>query len=282
MQYIRECVPVAVFAIASSHASRYVSTNVTDEAASSLSPSSGPTDAPSAGTNTHSPRKTNVGAIAGGVVAGVVILAALLLAIFWHRHRSHKQHAVTPFDATTRPNGKASTISADQREPKAVNSGKSYVASEQTHDLGTLEVSAGALSLTTPEVSRLSSDEPPLQLQNSHGELYAARAPRVEPAHPSQETLPADSSKTSPLGNEMQSLRAELAHLRSQQEHGNAATAPSTAATPELMREIAVLRAEMDAMRLQEELSQGSLPSYSPPAQPLHGFFGGGGQGVTQ
>lgn len=63
----------------------------------------------------------------------------------------------------------------------------------------------------------------------------------------------------------------EVQKLRVQQDIRDSAPAPISPVTGNLIREIVLLRAlaEMDEMR---EVSQGPLPSYSPPPQPIPGI----------
>lgn len=93
-------------------------------------------------------------------------------------------------------------------------------------------------------------------------------------------------------GDEVQRLRAEIEQLRTQQQlelplvytgglpSSTLSTIPSAnivATSPvevELMRQITILRNEMERMRMQQDFGMGdeALPSYSPPSRPIPGY----------
>ncbi|KAI0775463.1 hypothetical protein BC629DRAFT_1595092 [Irpex lacteus] len=97
---------------------------------------------------------------------------------------------------------------------------------------------------------------------------------------------------TGSSGDEVQRLRAEIEELRTQQQlelplvyagglpSSTLSTNPSAnivATSPvevELMRQITILRNEMERMRMQQDFGMGdeALPSYSPPSRPIPGY----------
>lgn len=97
---------------------------------------------------------------------------------------------------------------------------------------------------------------------------------------------------TGSSGDEVQRLRAEIEQLRSQQQpqlplvYAGGPPSSTLSANPsanivatspvevELMRQISVLRDEMERMRMQQDFGMGdeALPSYSPPSRPIPGY----------
>lgn len=217
----------------------------------------------------QSSHKTNTGAIAGGVVGGVVLVAALLLAYWWHR-RSPKSRAITPFNVETRNQKPA--ILDDHDEEKVADIGQGAKSPGFVSPVVRSMARGESSSSAAGESAQLSDTALRQSIQALRAQLDAARAERgMSPAsiHPSHTSTSGKTSKTSALEGEIHSLRAEVEQLRARQDHRDSAQTPESPAAPDLAREIAMLRAEMDEIR---EISHGPLPSYSPPARPLPGF----------
>lgn len=265
MQSIRECsLSLEVSDLMVVH-----STNVTEASPTSLS--SSPTGSLSASETKQSSHTTNAGAIAGGVVGGVVLVAALLLAYLWHR-RSHQSRVVSPFNVEKRE--QQPTIFEHDNEAKVADIGQGTKGPDNVPSLAHSMSRGESSSSSAAESTQLSETALRQSLQALRAQVDVARAERGMSAasiHPSQVSSSGKLSKASALESEILSLRAEVLQLRAQQDRRDSTPAPVSPVTTDLIREIALLRAEMDEMR---EINQGALPSYSPPARPLPGFPG--------
>ncbi|KAI0092532.1 hypothetical protein BDY19DRAFT_990247 [Irpex rosettiformis] len=178
------------------------------------------------------------------------------------------------------------------------------------------ESTVSHLELSSPPLNASSASEAILQreLQSLQDRLTVARATKssrgASAASKSsaalsesstaghQEPSTAPSSNNNPSGEEIQRLRAEIEELRARQRlqhqitpdsvlppqlssssvgtNGVSAVAPSPVEV-ELMRQISLLRNEMEEMRMQQELGiplghDEALPSYSPPSPPIPGY----------
>ena len=202
----------------------------------------------------------SLAAIAGGIVGGVLLAFVLLASCIWYRRRSDKTHMVIPFSAGGHTEDKDTTANTPAQSEISV----APLTKGTYHE--------DAFCSTGREPSEASDDSLRQNIRNLWEQMEALRAEHglaVSTAATSGVT--GDSTSSSSLHREFQILRKAIEQLRTEQSPVASSASP---ATTDLLREMAFLRAEMDEMRLQQEIIQGPLPSYSPPSQPLPGFPG--------
>ena len=226
----------------------------------------GPSTTSGRGSST-TPHKSNVGAIAGGVVGGCLLLLTIGLTLcLYQRHRNIAPE-VTPFHTPAIP-------ILSERTPTLIANNQRVL-----HDMD-IPPTPLLLSEKSPSTTDITSLNPnPLtatsessslreQVMNLRVELDALRS-RKSSSTPSQSTTTRHppSSITTPLKSEIALLREELSQIKARQDREQTPTRPSIPPVNEgLIREVASLRAELEEMRSQQELVQlGDLPRYSPP-----------------
>ncbi|TCD59919.1 hypothetical protein EIP91_011189 [Steccherinum ochraceum] len=276
-----------------SSASSHDSSSSDPSGSSGSSPSS-PSD-PSSPSSSSSPpltpvaaaaqehHRSNLGAIVGGVVGGIVLLVLCLLAlVLWRRSRSKRASEATspiPFSMIREPVAPPATIVLSEKSPIAesmypdhykVESGLPYFGSASSVDEGPSE------SIALQQ-----------QLQFFRNELEALRArAAVPPSKTSTGSLLGESdygtqshitarSSSSPgissLASEIAALRSEMASLRTRHETIGTLTSPvlTSPVDPGMQRELALLRSELEEIRMTQHIDV--LPAYTPPPPRLEG-----------
>ena len=215
---------------------------------------------PSSPDKTH---KSNVGAIAGGVVGGCLLLLATGLTLCYYRHRRHIAPEITPFHIPTAP--------VLPRRTPTLASNSEYLPHDTPHtplhksppatDIASLHSPSSTPATVVSEWSSLRD-----QVINLRVELDALRSRKLfnTTSHTTQHPPPSVMAR---LRNEIVLLREELTQIKTRLERDQTAARPSIPPINEDLRgEVASLRAELEAMRSQQSFAQlGDLPRYSPP-----------------
>ncbi|KAJ3482029.1 hypothetical protein NLI96_g7260 [Meripilus lineatus] len=225
------------------------------------SPQSTSTDSPS-GTSLSN-REVNVGAIVGGVIGGLVLLlAVILLAILYFR----RQRDLPPKIELPR----------EQPQPHiipfrvSIVEGRNGLSRTRTPSPSpSLEKQRSAVELGTSTAVLPSADRVPASVQLPTGNL------RAEMGVPHAHEATSNSALLSATGAP-QSRNAEIVMprkdkaIRFREKHGRGhlsgrSATSSPAMNEDVVRQLASLRAEMEEMRLRQDIpSYGELPGYTP------------------
>ncbi|KAI0347309.1 hypothetical protein BDW22DRAFT_1425354 [Trametopsis cervina] len=259
----------------------YTTPNVTAVPTLSASPTSAQTSAPTtagAGSITgSSSHKPNIGAIVGGITGGIIFFILILALAFWWIRRRYEPSTVTPYEDPRRRDVISNQADEETLAKTSEKNRSDYVREDSVVPLTYSVSDAPSSSISPPsDIAAITSDN---QLRESaqilRDQLAALRSEQPAAEGSASGESNAASSRTAravALEEEVHDLRKQVQVLRAQQEQGTS-TSPTTpqTGTTELMHEIAVLRAEIDEIRMHQ--ADEALPSYSPPARPLPGVI---------
>lgn len=243
------------------------STNTTDDGAtstssilSSFTPSflplahtSSPSSTPAGYTSAEDPpsRTTNTAAIAAGVVGGVILVVLVILTFLWHRRRLIRTHPTVPSVDDAIQDDKIANIRTGAR-------GRRYYI-----DTPVVTYICPGSRNSLPELEQASSDSPSERRQNirTFRKQVDASGHGSGPARGRHEPHLNSPHSTA---RDPRSLHEPIEQPVVPSSAPSPRTAP-LATSPELLREVALLRAETEAIRLRQDTMQDPLPSYSPP-----------------
>lgn len=219
----------------------------------------------------ESHRKVNVGAIVGGVLGAIILLGVVVGLVLCCRNRGRRWedhdhlHKVVPFQGSTTDNDEEISISKPQPGPPSTRSTLPLSGDEKSPS--TAEFASLASSSSKPLTTTSESTSLREQVNSLRAELEVLRS-RDQSSGPSRSSRHPSSSVTTPLINEIALLREEVTQLKVRQERKQSRERPLPSPMNEtLVREVASLRAELEELRSQHDLSQlgDMLPRYSPP-----------------